>query len=146
MNKNKNQLRVEKTIESCPVDTERLQQLVDWIFESEKQQHPWKVTLIFVDDEYITDLNRRFFDKDQPTDVISFNLTDSVDAPEGEIYISVDTAQENAPKFNADLTEELYRLVAHGTLHLLNYDDASRAEKAIMTELENKALEALNFN
>jgi len=113
--------------------------LVNWILTSEKQGL-WNITIVFVDEKYIIDLNRRFFHKSTPTDVISFNLSDPQTA-EGEVYISVDTARTNSIYFDVSLDEELFRLIAHGVYHLLEYNDKTEEEKRMMTALENKALD-----
>ncbi|MBN1560926.1 rRNA maturation RNase YbeY [candidate division KSB1 bacterium] len=113
--------------------------LVKWMLGCAKQP-PWRVTVVFVNDEYMTDLNERFLHKSGTTDVISFNLSDAKNA-EGEIYISIDTARMNSQYFGVTLEDELYRLVAHGVYHLLDYDDTTEEGKRLMTALENKALE-----
>ena len=123
----------------CP-DLKRaeLLRLVEWIFESEKQP-PWRLTFVFVDDAYMTDLNERFLQKSTSTDVISFNLSEAETA-EGEVYISIDTAKRNSQYYGVTLDNELFRLVAHGVYHLLDYDDVTEEGKRVMTALEDKAL------
>ena len=142
MSPNRNyQLDIENIYVSDAVDSARIYNMVKWILENEGQTLPWSLTFIFVDDVFIQDLNERFVGKPSPTDVISFNMTDNDQTPEGEVYISVDTARDNAPEYKASLRDELLRLVAHGTYHILGYDDASESQKQKMTLLENKALE-----
>jgi rRNA maturation RNase YbeY len=116
-----------------------LTQLVDWILAS-NEQPPWQISLVFVDDDFMSDLNARYFDKATPTDVLSFNLSDP-DEPSGEVYISVETAKGNATYYNASLESELVRLVAHGLYHLIGYDDATDEQKKVMTALENRAID-----
>ena len=115
-----------------------ISRLVKWIFEFEKQPS-WQITVVFVDDEFMTNLNKRFFQKSRSTDVISFNLSEPKKA-EGEIYISIDTAKRNSKRFGVTLDNELFRLVAHGVYHLLDYDDTTDEGIRLMTALENKAL------
>ena len=115
-----------------------ISRLVKWIFEFEKQPY-WQMTVVFVDDEFMTDLNKRFFQKSRSTDVISFNLSEPKKA-EGEIYISIDTAKRNSKRFGVTLDNELFRLVAHGVYHLLDYDDTTDEGICLMTALEDKAL------
>ena len=135
----KSNIIIENPVQLDDLPETALFKLVEWIMDSEKQDH-WNVVFVFVDDAYIIDLNKRFFNKSTPTDVISFDLSDPYDA-HGEVYISVDTAKVNAAYFNASLENELYRLVAHGVYHLLGFEDGTPEEKQIMTALENKALE-----
>jgi probable rRNA maturation factor len=120
---------------------EKIIDLVNWILRDAEQKAPWAITLIFTDDSTITDLNQRYFAKTTSTDVIAFVLTDDEMSPEGEIYISVDTAAENAQAYGVTLENELCRLAAHGVLHLVGHDDETETQRQKMTELENKALE-----
>ena len=116
-------------------------EMIDRLLQEQAPAERWNITLLFTDDENLTDLNRRYFAIDAPTDVISFDLTDDDEAREGEIYISVETAVENAQEYGVTLANELCRLAAHGVLHLLGYDDATENDRLQMTFLENKALE-----
>ncbi len=140
----KNNIDIINTVETSAVDESGMIDLVNWILASEKCSAPWNISIIFVDDTFITDLNARFLGKSTPTDVISFDLTDSSEKPEGEVYISVDTAETNAQEYAVKLDDELYRLTAHGVYHLLGYDDAAPAQRLEMTSLENKALEYIH--
>ncbi len=128
-------------VELVSLDESRYIRLANWILESEKETASWNISIIFVDDSFIVQLNKRFLQRNNPTDVISFNLTDSPHQPEGEIYISVETAQRNATEYSVSLDNELFRLAAHGIYHLLDYDDATPEQRLEMTRLENKALE-----
>ncbi|MBN1465024.1 rRNA maturation RNase YbeY [candidate division KSB1 bacterium] len=115
-----------------------LLRLIEWILETEGQP-PWQLTVVFVDDEYMKDLNERFLQRSTFTDVLSFNLSE-IEKAEGEVYISIDTAKRNSQYYGVTLDNELFRLVAHGVYHLLDYDDVTEEDKRIMTELEDKAL------
>ncbi len=64
---------------------------------------------------------------------------------EGEIYISIPRARGNAEEFNEPFTKEVCRLVIHGGLHLLNYDDRTEAEKENMTKKEDEFLQQCNW-
>lgn len=94
-----------------------------------------ELRIIFLNDEKIHKMNKEFLEHDYPTDVISFNLDD--DPPEGEVYISIDTAERQANEYNVSLSNELLRLAIHGTLHIIGYDDKTSEEKEEMTKLEN---------
>lgn len=133
-------INIENVYASDAVETTAITRMCEWILTREAQTGPWELTFVFVDNAFIKDLNERFFNISSATDVISFNLTEQ-DIPEGEVYISVDTARDNAKQYNVSLQDELLRLVAHGTYHILGYDDATEAQRQKMTQLENKALE-----
>jgi rRNA maturation RNase YbeY len=100
------------------------------------------VTLIFGDDDLLNRLKRQFFGLDHLTDVLAFRLNDA-DEPklEGEIYISLPRAQENAHQYQEPYAKELARLMIHGGLHLLDYEDGSAKEQAIMRAKENQYLD-----
>jgi rRNA maturation RNase YbeY len=95
----------------------------------------------FVDEKTISALHRDFLLDDSPTDVITFDLGA---APEGAriatIAICVPVAKRYAEQYSVSLDEELQRLVIHGALHLLGYDDHTSAEKRRMRYYENKIL------
>ncbi len=89
----------------------------------------------------MSDLKKRFFLKDQWTDVIAFPLhCIKKEKIEGEIYISMPTAKENANKFNQAYEKEVARLIIHGVLHLLDYSDQSYKEKQTMSKMEENIL------
>jgi rRNA maturation RNase YbeY len=97
-----------------------------------------EITIVFVDNAYISKLNLEYFNKPYPTDVISFPLSETgAICLEGEVYIGTEVAREQAAEFNVSLQNELLRLVIHGVLHLLNYDDLTAPAKAMMTERED---------
>jgi len=107
-----------------------------------------EVACIFGTDEMLRNLNLRFFGKDEFTDVIAFRL-DTAAPPEsleknetfeGEIYISVNQAKTNAHRYRVCLANELTRLIFHGTLHLLGYDDNNIRNRTQMQLLENQYL------
>ena len=96
------------------------------------------VNIILENDEFLRNLKKKYFNQDVYTDVISFNLEDS-DAPiEGEIYISLPRIIANAKKYRNSLNNEFKRIVIHGLLHLVGYNDLTNSDKKQMTSLEDK--------
>jgi len=113
----------------------------------EEQIRKAKINLIFAKDKLLNKLKIEYFQKDHLTDVIAFRINDYTDKKvEGEIYISLERAIENAKEYEEKISKELARLIIHGTLHLLNYKDNSDKEKLTMTGLENKYLRSFNWN
>ena len=98
------------------------------------------ITIIISDDEKLMQLKKKYFQENVLTDVIAFNLEEKGDPFEGEIYISLERVEKNAITYNQDFLMELKRVVIHGCLHVLGYDDHTTEEKKKMTHLENKYL------
>jgi len=97
-----------------------------------------KISIIFLNDFEIQKINAQFLNHDFTTDVISFNYNE--EQLEGEIYISVDTAELQAKEYKVSLTNEVLRLSIHGILHLLGYEDHTVENKEKMHNLEEKYL------
>lgn len=93
----------------------------------------------------ILDINKTYLNHDYTTDIITFNYSNILDDIDGEIFISIEDALTNSKKYKVSLSDELVRLVIHGILHLLGYDDLNTSEKKIMKRLENKLLSKNNF-
>ena len=99
------------------------------------------ITIIMSEDEMLRKFKLNFFNQDVLTDVIAFNLEDKGKPIEGEIYISLNRVKENAEEFNEEFINELKRVMIHGCLHLIGFDDGTNEEKKEMTYLENKYLD-----
>ena len=105
------------------------------------------ITLIFVKDELLAQLKKKYFGKNHLTDVITFCLNDESEQQiEGEIYISIPRAKENALKFDVPFEKEIARLIIHGALHLIGYTDDTSGSKNEMTHLEDQYLETTIWN
>ncbi|HAQ37763.1 MAG TPA: rRNA maturation RNase YbeY [Saprospiraceae bacterium] len=99
------------------------------------------INYIFCSDEYVLELNKKFLDHDYYTDILSFPM--NTDPLEGDIFISVERVKENAATFNTDFTTELFRVIAHGMLHFLGYDDHTEENIRMMREKENEFIRAV---
>ena len=120
---------------------EELCRKVVTIFSRESRLETNSITVIFVTDEYLKDLHRQYLNDDSYTDVMTFNLGE--EDLEGEIYISVDRAREQAQEYGVELENELARLIIHGLLHLQGYDDRTESERKKMRDLEDRFLEKI---
>ena len=119
--------------------------IINYVFSKEKI-NLYEISVIFTSDIYVSDLKKRFFLKDQWTDVIAFPLhSKKKEKIEGEIYISMPTAKENADKFNEAYETEVARLIIHGVLHLLDYSDQSYKEKQTMSKIEENILKEIRW-
>jgi len=95
---------------------------------------------IFVSPEDITELNRQFLNHDYPTDVITFDFSEDFGVFGGDIFICPDVVFQNADDFGAEAMEELIRVMCHGLLHLLGYNDRADQERLEMLEQEEYCL------
>ena len=101
------------------------------------------IQYIFCDDEYLLDINKRFLNHDYYTDIVTFSMSSNEKVVNGEIYISVDRVKDNAGINKVSFDEELSRVIIHGVLHLLGYDDQTEEEKHLMRKKEDYYLNLL---
>ncbi len=94
------------------------------------------LSIIFCSDPYILDVNMRYLQHDYFTDIITFDYCEG-DLISGDLFISIDSVRENAALYGAEFEDELDRVMVHGVLHLLGYDDHTPEEIAVMREKEN---------
>lgn len=94
------------------------------------------ISIIFCSDSYILDINIRYLHHDYFTDIITFDYTEG-DRLSGDLFISLDTVRANAAEYGSDFETELNRVMVHGVLHLIGYDDHSSADKKLMREKED---------
>ena len=106
----------------------------------------YDISLVFVSDEYLSDLKKKYFKMNQYTDVIAFRLNEyGTRFVEGEVYISLPRAKENAKIFDEPYSREVSRLIIHGCLHLVGLRDKTQIEKENMTNNEDAILEVINW-
>ena len=94
------------------------------------------INFIFCSDEYLAGINKQFLKRDYFTDVISFDYTEN-DVVSGDIMISVDRVRENAANLGISFPEEMKRIMVHGVLHLIGYDDATDEMRSDMSSRED---------
>ena len=120
-------------------ERKRLKIYLTTIFDKYKKPFS-SLTAIFCTDDYLLGINKQFLNHDYYTDIITFNLAESRQPIEGEIYISVDRVKDNAGTHGAGKIEELHRVIFHGVLHLCGFKDKTIKDKVIMTAAENECL------
>lgn len=108
-----------------------------------------ELSVTFIDDTVMQELNYRYRDKNEPTDVLSFSMNEEVQEDGGKILllgdvvISLETAARWAESAGHDLTVEAVQLAVHGTLHLLGFDHETDEEAAKMSVLEEEIVKDL---
>lgn len=94
------------------------------------------ISVIFIDGRYCRAINRKYLNHNRETDVISFVIEPS--PLEGEIYVNMDRARQQAAAFGVSTANETARLVIHGALHLIGYDDKRTEDRARMKAAEDR--------
>lgn len=94
------------------------------------------VSIVFCSDNYILDINQRYLQHDFFTDIITFDYCEG-DRLSGDLFISVDSVRENASEYGTEFADELNRVIVHGLLHLIGYDDRTEEQTAEMRRKEN---------
>jgi len=94
------------------------------------------ISIIFCSDNYILDINQRYLGHDYFTDIITFDYCEG-NRLSGDLFISVDSVRENSIEYGTGFADELDRVIVHGLLHLIGYDDGNEAEIAQMRSKEN---------
>ena len=99
-----------------------------------------KLSIIFTNRKFLSEMKKKYFNVNQYTDVIAFNLEDSSNCLDGEIYISIADVKENAKLFSQSFSQEFKRVIIHGSLHLIGYNDSTKEEVTLMRSLEDEYL------
>jgi probable rRNA maturation factor len=131
--------------EIVPIDRKRLREAVRSVLEGEGIADA-DISLAFVDNETIHQLNKRYLNHDEPTDVLSFPLSEAnARTLAGELVIGVEVARAQAAERKHDVQAELTLYVIHGLLHLCGFDDKSDQATAEMRARERHYLKQLGW-
>ncbi len=98
------------------------------------------INIIFCSDPYILNINLQYLSHDYFTDIITFDYSQKP-VISGDLFISVDSVRENAAFYGTEFQEELHRVIVHGILHLIGYDDHTEPDIAQMRSKENYYLQ-----
>lgn len=94
------------------------------------------INIIFCSDNYVLDINQKYLQHDYFTDIITFDYCEG-DKLSGDLFISVDSVRENSIEYRTEFPDELNRVIVHGVLHLIGYDDHTDEDVAMMRKKEN---------
>ena len=129
--------------ERYPPDFQKLRDTARTVLEGEGVKKA-KINVVLLTDSHIHDINRRFLQHDEPTDVITFPLSNPGAATlEAEILISTDTAHAAAAERGHDMESEILLYLVHGLLHLCGHDDHAPKDRKRMRERERHYLKAM---
>jgi probable rRNA maturation factor len=131
--------------EIVPIDRGRMRETVRAVLDGEGVAEA-EISLAFVDNPTIHRLNQRYLQHDEPTDVLSFPLSEPGSKKlAGELVVGVEVALAQAAERGHDVQAELALYVIHGLLHLCGYDDHESADAAAMRERERHYLRQLGL-
>lgn len=99
------------------------------------------INYIFCSDAYLLEINKKYLNHNYFTDIITFDNSEDDSKLSGDIFISLDTVKTNASEYKVSFFEEILRVMAHGVLHLVGFNDKNDKDQAVMTQKENEALE-----
>ena len=119
--------------------------LKSWLKEilSENNKVLGDIVYVLADDTYLHKINKDFLDHDTLTDIITFETSVDPSVISGEIFISIERVKENAIKQKQQFDKELARVIVHGVLHLIGYDDKTSEQKLKMRAKEDYCLNLL---
>ena len=114
-------------------------ELKSWIYAAIKA-HGYSVlsiNYVFCSDKYLLKMNKQYLHHNYYTDIITFNNSSEAKKLEADIFISIDRVKENGEKFKTIFNDELHRVMIHGALHLVGYNDKNKSGQAKMREAED---------
>jgi len=118
------------------------------ILELLKLDYSTELSITFIDNEEIRNLNKEYRQKDSATDVLSFPFYNELNLPInilGDVIISVERAEEQANEFEHSLDREIAFLLVHGILHLLGYDHHKAEDEEKMISMQKELLKGFKF-
>ncbi|RUT78831.1 rRNA maturation RNase YbeY [Ancylomarina longa] len=131
------------TYNSCDIEIPAIDQerLNDWINRVviNNNCEIGELNYYFCSDDHLLQMNREHLNHDYFTDIITFDYTVS-DLISGDMFISVDTVKDNAQEYKCEFSQELRRVLIHGVLHLIGFDDKTDKDQEIMTQKEDESL------
>jgi rRNA maturation RNase YbeY len=104
-----------------------------------------QVEFLFVSSIEMMEYNNQFLNHNYDTDILTFNLSTDNSFIIGQCILSINKIKENAVDYNESIESELNRVIYHGILHLIGYNDETKNQKLVMRDLENSFLKYLNL-
>ncbi len=104
-----------------------------------------RIQMVWMNDSGIHEMNKQFLQHDYPTDIITFDYSEGEGPLRGELYISIDRVKDQSKTWETTFRDELHRVMVHGILHLMGYDDKDPESQAEMRKEEDIALSRRGF-
>ena len=129
-------------VEMPPIEPQRVKAWIGDVVEKYSKT-VGELYYYFCSDEKLLEINRERLGHDFYTDIVTFPLTDCETVLSSEFCISIDRIKENAETFGRSFKSELHRVIIHGVLHLIGFDDHTEEDEKEMREKEEEALKLL---
>jgi len=122
---------------------DKITALTSWLINIAKQNAYYveKLNYIFCSDQDLLSINQQYLNHDYYTDIITFDLSEKKGTLIADIYISIERVQDNAKMLNEEFEHEFLRVLAHGILHLIGYNDKSEQQQQLMRKKEDMCIE-----
>ena len=130
--------------EDIDVKLPNQKRITQWIIDTIKSEdyNPGQINIIFTSDKYLLSINKQYLSHNYFTDIITFDYCQDKTI-HGDIFISIETVENNSIRFGVSFKGELLRVIIHGVLHLIGYNDQNDHDKSTMRKKENEYLDRL---
>ncbi|PIF05313.1 MAG: rRNA maturation RNase YbeY [Draconibacterium sp.] len=130
-------------IKPLKIDVDKINYYLKKLIDNELKSKG-DISIIFCSDGYLLKMNQTYLNHNYFTDIITFDYVEN-NIISGDLFISYDRVIENAKIYQTKVEQELLRVIFHGVLHLIGYNDKMKEEKEIMREKENYYLKMVDF-
>ncbi len=138
-------IKVFNSFEKIAINDISVEKLARKILSEKSLNDKAVISIIFCDNKTLNNFKIKYFDEDVFTDIVTFKIEDKPFL-EAELYISTEMAVENAKEFKVSLDNEIIRLVSHGILHLIGYDDSNNSLSEKMFSVQEEIVEKFEDN
>ena len=133
-------IKVFNSFEKIAINDLSVEKLARKILSEKSLNDKAIISIIFCDNKTLNNFKIKYFDEDVFTDIVTFKIEDKPFL-EAELYISIEMAIENAKEFKVSLDNEIIRLISHGILHLIGYDDRNNSSSKKMFSVQEEIVE-----
>jgi rRNA maturation RNase YbeY len=116
-----------------------------WLENAIREENgvPGAINFVICNDEFLFKMNKKYLKQKMLTDILTFPMAEDGNTVSADIYISIDRVRDNSKKYRQQVKKELARVMIHGILHLMGYDDHTEEGKQKMKEKEDLYLKDL---
>ena len=140
-------LITDETESATEAELKLIEDVIINTLQYENHDMPCEVSVLVTNDEHIRELNKTYREKDKPTDVLSFPMSDDSENPcLGDIVLSLERAKAQAEEYEHSEVREIAFLIAHSTLHLLGYDHEEGAVDGEMFDKQKAILDLMKIS